>query len=208
MEKKQLKHDIAELAYNVTYGANLHFATFDIVSKLPGLIGFSSLSFGIAGLVFEITTNLTSIVFILLSIAALFIAMYEPNKMLYHKRGAHLNSVAGKLLAIYRDVDLPNAQLEDLTDEYQRIKDEFYSDDGNIGQQVLFSGALAHYKMFGVKSQQTKWFSEELELTFIKDKIPFFVRFFVCVLVVLFILGTICMLVLSEFFPFVKGIVC
>ncbi|HAD41191.1 MAG TPA: hypothetical protein DCF88_13935 [Plesiomonas shigelloides] len=176
MDKAILKKDIAELAYNVTYGANRHFATFDIVSRIPAWIGFASLAFGIVGLVFKITTNLTSVVFILLSIAALFITMYEPKKTDYEKRGVHLTKLSGQLLSLYRRADTDKLDvLQEINKEFLELKVTYYSDGGNIGQQILFSDVLAHYKMFGVKKQQSQWFVDELNLTLFRDKIPFFI---------------------------------
>lgn len=176
MDKTILKKDIAELAYNVTYGANRHFSTFDIVSRLPALIGFASLAFGIVGLAFKVTTNLTSVVFILLSIAALFITMYEPKKTDYEKRGVHLTKLSGQLLSLYRESETGNPDvLQNVNQKFLELKDSYYSDGGNIGQQILFSDVLAHYKMFGVKKQQSQWFVDELNLTLFRDKIPFFI---------------------------------
>ena len=176
MDRVILKKDIAELAYNVTYGANRHFATFDIVSRLPAWIGFASLAFGIVGLAFKVTTNLTSVVFILLSIAALFITMYEPKKTDYETRGVLLTKLSGQLLSLYRkaETDDPDA-LQAVNQKFLELKDAYYSDGGNIGQQILFSDVLAHYKMFGVKKQQSQWFVDELDLTLFRDKIPFFI---------------------------------
>lgn len=176
MDKVILKKDIAELAYNVTYGANRHFATFDIVSRLPAWIGFSSLAFGIVGLAFKVTTDLTSVVFILLSIAALFITMYEPKKTDYEKRGVHLTKLSGQLLSLYRKSETDELDiLQEVNKEFLELKDAYSSDGGNIGQQILFSDVLAHYKMFGVKKQQNQWFVGELNLTLFRDKIPFFI---------------------------------
>ncbi|EIA0835995.1 SLATT domain-containing protein [Vibrio cholerae] len=176
MDRAILKKDIAELAYNVTYGANRHFATFDIVSRLPAWIGFASLAFGIVGLAFKVTTNLTSVVFILLSIAALFITMYEPKKADYEMRGVQLTKLSGQLLSLYRkaETDEPDV-LQEVNQKFLELKDAYYSDGGNIGQQILFSDVLAHYKMFGVKKQQSQWFVDELNLTLFRDKIPFFI---------------------------------
>lgn len=133
IDKAILKKDIADLAYNATYGANRHFATFDIVSRLPAWIGFASLAFGIVGLAFKVTTNLTSVVFILLSIAALLINMYEPKKTDYEKRAVRLTKLSGQLLSLYRkaETDDPDVLLE-VNKEFLELKDAYYSD-GGIG---------------------------------------------------------------------------
>ena len=38
--KKELLQQIARTAYNVGFGAKKHFATYDMVEKLPGIIEF------------------------------------------------------------------------------------------------------------------------------------------------------------------------
>ena len=50
MDKNDLLKHIAETGYNVGFGAKLHFATYDIVDKTPGLIGFISTAVGIFSL--------------------------------------------------------------------------------------------------------------------------------------------------------------
>ncbi|MDD2815100.1 MAG: hypothetical protein PHP00_05095 [Thiotrichaceae bacterium] len=42
---------IADTGYNVGFGAKKHFATYDIVEKMPGFINFISIVFGIYALI-------------------------------------------------------------------------------------------------------------------------------------------------------------
>lgn len=51
MNKEELLKQIAETGYNVGYAAKKHFATFDVVEKGPGWIGFISLAIGVYALV-------------------------------------------------------------------------------------------------------------------------------------------------------------
>lgn len=53
MDKDGLLKSIAEMGYNVGFGAKKHFATYDIVQKVPGAIGFVSMAIGIFALIFE-----------------------------------------------------------------------------------------------------------------------------------------------------------
>lgn len=50
MNNDDLLRHIAETAYNVGYGAKMHFSTYDIVDKTPGLISFFSMAFGVFSL--------------------------------------------------------------------------------------------------------------------------------------------------------------
>ena len=50
MMKKDLLFKIARKGYDVAYGANLNYATYDIVRLFPGIIAFLSILFGILGL--------------------------------------------------------------------------------------------------------------------------------------------------------------
>ena len=45
MNRAALLKVIATTGYNVGFGAKKHFATFDMVEKLPGWIGLASVSY-------------------------------------------------------------------------------------------------------------------------------------------------------------------
>lgn len=47
MNKENLLKLIAESGYNLGYGAKKHFATFDLIEKLPGWLGFLAFAVGI-----------------------------------------------------------------------------------------------------------------------------------------------------------------
>ena len=53
MNKSHLLHEIAISGYNAGFGAKKSFASFDILSKAPSLIGWSITSIGALGLVFD-----------------------------------------------------------------------------------------------------------------------------------------------------------
>lgn len=44
MNRDELLKYITDTAYNVGFGAKKHFATYDIVGKMPGFIAFTSIS--------------------------------------------------------------------------------------------------------------------------------------------------------------------
>ena len=44
MRQEDLLNQIAETAYNVGFGAKKHFATYDMIEKLPGIINFIAIT--------------------------------------------------------------------------------------------------------------------------------------------------------------------
>ncbi|WP_321158244.1 SLATT domain-containing protein, partial [Providencia stuartii] len=74
MQKDDLLTHIASAGYNVGFGAKKTFATFDIVSKIPGWIGIISLAVSILGLYMdEMSSKHIAAIFIILSIGSLYI---------------------------------------------------------------------------------------------------------------------------------------
>lgn len=74
MNKQELLKYIAIAGYDVGFGAKKHFATFDIIEKGPGWLGFVSLVGGIYGL-FVPFWSLThvSAVFVIFGVVSLYI---------------------------------------------------------------------------------------------------------------------------------------
>ena len=53
MDKNSLLRCIAEKAYDVGIGAKKHFASYDLLEKTPGFVGFITMAAGILGLVID-----------------------------------------------------------------------------------------------------------------------------------------------------------
>jgi hypothetical protein len=106
MKKENLLKQIAEKGYDVGFGAKKHFATYDIVEKTPGLIGFSSMATGILGLVFEIfSTKGLSASFLILGIIVFYIERYNEAKEKYAEKGKVLIKLFNELKALYYKVE-------------------------------------------------------------------------------------------------------
>lgn len=66
---------IAQKGYNVAYGANINFATYDIVKKIPGYVSFLSIIVGILGLVYPpFAEKYVSVFILILGIASVYIS--------------------------------------------------------------------------------------------------------------------------------------
>lgn len=171
MNKNELLKCIAETAYNVGFGAKKHFATYDLIDKTPGWIGFISTAVGILGLVIDaLSTKLVSAVFVIVGIMGLYVSFYDHKKESYESAGSQITQLFNELKVLYFDVkSLPAT--DDLS-SYQailkNIEDRYYP--LCISKQILFSNWYAHYKFFW--EHQIGWVDEQLNFKFFRDKIP------------------------------------
>lgn len=170
MNKTDLLQSIAETGYNVGFGAKTHFATYDIVEKVPGVIGFISMAFGIYALVFKSLSNeFLSASFIILGIVGLYISLYDKEKKDYEKTGIKLIKIYNELGRLYRKAKgAEDEEMENIENDLFRLQDEYY--ESSISKQILFSDWYAHYKFFW--QFQIEWVNEQKQFKFFRDKIP------------------------------------
>lgn len=172
MKKEALLKSIAESGYNIGFGAKVHFATYDMVEKLPGFIGFLSLAVGILSLVngFFSSKHLT-VTLIILGIASILINLYSKDSEKYREKGIELTELFNSLKHIYfntKDTD-QKSELEKYEKELSQINEIYNSI--SISKQILFSHWYAHYKFFW--QHQIEWIDEQKNFKFFRDKIPF-----------------------------------
>lgn len=186
MNKQDLMKQIADTAYNVGFGAKKHFATYDIVDKVPGWIGLVSMGIGIFALFVDVlSTKEMSAFFIMLGVAGLYINFYNETKNQYAEKGTFLTRLFNELKALYfnvkssSDTDL-KAKQEMLSD----IESRYYPN--CINKQIFLSDWYAHYKFFW--QHQIDWVNEQKQFKFWRDKVPLSLVFTV-VMVVLVSIG-------------------
>ena len=170
MDKQNLLKRIADTAYNVGFGAKKHFATFDIVDKAPGWIGFISLTVGVFALYLDtLATKHISAMLVVLGIAGLLINTYGESKQQYESKGVLLTNLFNRLKTLYFSVKSSNnSDFSAEIIELERIELEFNSN--GISKQILFSDWYAHYKFFW--QHQIEWIDEQKHFRFWRDKIP------------------------------------
>jgi len=177
MNRDNLLKSIAETGYNVGFGAKKHFATYDIVDKVPGLIGFLGISAGIIGLVFEVlSSKIPSAALAILGVAALYISFYDHKKEDYAKAGVALTLLFNELRDLYRSVQ-DGADLAGSSLALKDIESRFHAN--SISKQILLSDWYAHYKFF--LQMQIDWVDEQKKFR-ITDKIPFSGAFWLIVI--------------------------
>lgn len=167
MDKDALLRTIAETGYNVGFGAKKHFATYDIVEKLPGWIGFVSLAIGIFSLVFDqLSAKVPSASLAVAGVAGLYISLYDHRKMEYERVGKELTRIYNDLRTLYRQVEA-GADVGASQNTLRTLEDAYYA--AGISKQIVFSDWYAHYKFF--VQMQTDWINEQKKFTW-RDKVP------------------------------------
>lgn len=185
MEKNDLLKQIAETGYNVGFGAKKHFATYDIVDKSPGFIGFLSMAVGVFGLLIdELSNNFLSAVFIVLGILGLYISFYDPKKSEYAGIGTQLIQIFNELKHLYfRAKSAQSGELENLENKLIELEGRYCK--VSISKQIMFSDWYAHYKFFW--QLQIGWVDEQLKFGFFRDKIPLSLYLSILIVIIIFI---------------------
>lgn len=171
MNNSDLLRCIAEKGYDVGFGAKKHFATHDIIEKIPGLISFLSMAFGIYALVIKtLSTELISATIIVMGIVGLYINMYNHKKDAYKKSGVALTQLFNELKRLYLRVKSldESSDLSPYQKELSDIESRYYPH--CISTQILLSNWYAHYKFYW--EHQIEWVNEQLKFSFFRDKIP------------------------------------
>ena len=189
MNKDDLLRTIAETGYNVGFGAKKHFATYDIVAKVPGIIGIASTAVGIFALFLDfLSTKHLSATFIVFGVAGLSISHYDHKKERYADAGTKLTQLFNQIKALYFNVKATD------TDDLQRFEDELVDiervfNSECISGQILFSDWYAHYKFFW--QHQIDWVEEQKHFRLFRDKVP--LSFMLAILLVSVFTLTICL---------------
>jgi hypothetical protein len=166
MDKAGLLRTIAETGYNVGFGAKKTFATFDIVEKGPGWIGFISLAVGVYALYVDaLAAKFPSATLVVAGIGALYISFYRSGE--YEKAGNEQIRLFHRLRDLYRAVE-SGADVTASRAKLAQIEGEFYA--VTISKQIFLSDWYAHYKFFA--QSQIGWMDEQLHFQWWKDKIP------------------------------------
>lgn len=187
MDKQNLLKQIADTAYNVGFGAKKHFATYDIVDKAPGWIGFISMAIGILALFIEVLSKKEmSSVLIILGVIGLYINFYNETKNQYADKGTELTKLFNELKTLYFNVkSSTSSSFVDEQNAHSAIESRYYSN--CLHKQICLSDWYAHYKFFW--QHQIDWIDEQKQFRFWRDKLPLSFVLWVSI-VVLVIIGT------------------
>ncbi len=171
MQRETLLKLIAETAYNAGYGAKKHFATYDIIEKLPGWVALLSAGAAIWALFIPaLEAKWVSATFIIISIGAGNILLYDRDKAKYAEVGTVLTERFHELRVLYHEVkSQPDGiDLPDHAKRHAAIQAAVLRT--NVAKQIFLSDWYAHYKFFW--QQQTGWVDEQLKFTLFRDKLP------------------------------------
>lgn len=171
MKRSDLLIAIAETGYNVYFGAQKHFATYNLVEKFPGWISLISFVIGLYALfVPDLNNNYLSALMICLGVSAMYVSGYNHDKDKYNKCGITLTEYSHKLRALYYeckgkndtdDISAIETQWKNLQAEVLKI---------GITKQIFSSNLFAHYYFFW--QCQIEWIHEQKKFRLLRDKIP------------------------------------
>ena len=169
MDNNNLKKHIAETAYNVGYSAKLHFASFEMIEKLPGLISFISMAFGIYALAFsELSTKFMSCTLLVLGLIGLYITMKNGDKANYETKGIKLTDLFNELKHLMLEAEHQSPDTEIINNKLQDIEARY--NQSCASHHIMFATWFAHYKFFW--EQQIGWIDNYRPFGLFRDKIP------------------------------------
>lgn len=171
MNKEHLLKLLAESGYNLGYGAKKHFATLDLIEKVPGWLGFIALAVGVYALIVPpLAAAEVSALMVLFGVSSLYITGYNSEKANYDKAGVHLTRVYNDMRTLYYEVkSLPDSS--DFSAHVALHKNLYDSAfDHAVSKQMFLSDWYAHYKFFW--QQQIEWIDEQKSFTLLRDKLP------------------------------------
>lgn len=171
MSQVSLLKSIAETGYNVGFGGRKHWATYDIVEKIPGLIGFIGTAIGIFSLVYDsLSAKDVSAALAVLGVIGIYISVYDSKKSDYEKSAVEITKIFNGLRDLYREVEAlaPNADFSLYWARLAAFESQYYG--ASISKQILFSDWYAHYKFFW--QYQIDWVENQKNFSFWRDKVP------------------------------------
>ena len=170
MDRNEALKLIATHGYNVGYGGKKHFATYDIIEKIPGAISFASIAFGILSLKYfsEGLAGHVSVALTIFGVVSLYISFYANQKERYQEVGSQITRIYSDLQGVYLTLKSNSSDIDEELEKAKNLMSEFYSI--SITKQILLSDWYAHYKFF--VQTQIDWIDEQKNFELLKDKIP------------------------------------
>lgn len=171
MNRDRLLKEVATTGYNVLYSAKKHFATFDIVEKVPGWLTISTIAVGIFGLIIPaFTNNYLSAAILVIGVASIYFNQFQDGREKYAEAGGKLVSNFNVLRGIYHDAKsrAPGDNVDDLEVRYREALEE--AEHVWLHKHIFISDWYAHYKIFW--QAQIDWLDEQLHFKFWRDKVP------------------------------------
>lgn len=183
MDRNEALQLVATHGYNVGYGGKKHFATYDIIEKVPGAISFASIAFGILSLKYfssELEGHV-SVFLTVFGVVSLYISFYLNQKDEYQRVGSRITGIYAELQTIYLRLKSNSSNIDEELSKASLLMNEFY--EISISKQIFLSDWYAHYKFF--IQTQIDWIDEQKQFKLFRDKIPRSFQFVVLMSLVL-----------------------
>ena len=184
MNKEDIIYQIATSAYNAGFGAKKSFASLDMATKGPNVIGWLLMTVGIVGLVNKwIASEYVSAATLCIGALTYYLSVQRRDLKKWEASGVKLTQIRDELGILCAEVKAtkPDMDLTSYTTRLQSLQSSIA--ETSVTQQMNFSGWFAHFKFFG--EAQIKWIDDELKFKLFRDKIPASLYLFIaCLLLV------------------------
>ena len=183
--KRNLLIQIAELGYNVGFGAKKNFASLDMLSSIPSIVTIISIAFGILALASDQFAAREIAAYVTISgVIGMYVDTFRSRADEFSESGISLISIFNNLSKLYYEAKSANTdeELSELGARLDHLRQTYQTH--SSPNQMLLSDWYAHYKFFW--QAQVEWVDEQKNFKLLRDKIPLS---FTVTLIVLFFLS-------------------
>lgn len=189
MKKEELLIKIANVGYNIAYGAQLNYFSYHTLKKYPIFTAITSLIVSLLALIYpdvgENWVKAGATIVLILSIVSLFV---EKAKSEVYLTTAKANTLQrNRLSTLYSEakgLSFHSDRLKQIEEEVIAIEKEY--SEGAQALQLPLAHCYAHYKFF---TSNYSWMDEQLQFKFWKNMVPPLVKVVLFILLAIFIIG-------------------
>lgn len=200
-------NQIANTGYSTAYGRDKCYSTYDIVHKTTSRLGIAGFCLALVVVVYPVFGQVPSIVLASLLIGAVpcYLSKYSTDQ--YLTAAKKLENLERELQYFYVAIkNSPSLDLDQATKRLNKLNKA--QSDAAMNSHIFGSDLYAHIKVFWTKKSNSRWFINQLNLSF-TDKIPFstvVLLLFIFLLMVAFILAVF--IIKTKFFQSYFNINC
>lgn len=168
---EDLLNQVANAGYSTAYGRDKCYSTHDIVHKTTSRLGILGFCLALVVVVYPVFGQIPAIVLASLLIGAVpyYLSKYSTDQ--YLSAAKKLETIERELQSLY--LTIKNTPSFDLDKAEKKLKQLNKSQsEAAMNSHIFGSDLYAHVKVFWTKKTNSRWFINQLQLSF-TDKIPF-----------------------------------
>jgi hypothetical protein len=164
-------NQIANAGYSTAYGRDKCYSTYDIVHKTTSRLGIFGFCLALVIVVYPVLGKAPSIVLASLLIGAVPYYLNKYSTDQYLSAAKKLEAIERELQSFYVTIkNSPNFDFDQATKKLNKLNKA--QSDSAMNSHIFGSDLYAHIKVFWTKKTNSRWFINQLNLSF-TDKVPF-----------------------------------